>query len=146
MTNREWNICSDREQSATERSRRDRRRNGRGTPEQGILYSLFSILLVRWRISGVPEVRATGLLVPLPAIVQHFFEDLRRRRGVRMALLRQALGELVDDVDGLLVRDLRAAGHQVVLPARDAGLAVRARIRADHEVLPLVLLRSHVLF
>src|SRR5258708_40319225 len=82
-------------------------------------------------------------LVALPAVVQDFFEDLRRRGRVRMASFRQPLRELVDDVYRFLMRDLRAAGHQEILALGDPGLAVAARVGADHEMPPLVLLGSH---
>src|SRR5262249_7790771 len=54
------------------------------------------------------------------------------------------LGKLVHDVDGLFVRDLRAAVDQVALPLREPFLAVGAEILADDEVAALVLLGSHV--
>ena len=93
-------------------------------------------------MNGSIKKEGTGS-VALAPLVQDFFEDFGRRGGVGMPLLVKALGELVDDVDGLLVGDVRAAFDDVVLPLRDARLSVAAEILADHEVSALVLLGGH---
>src|SRR5262245_15171706 len=58
--------------------------------------------IVRTMNGGARE----GGLVALTPVVQDFFENLGRGPRIGMALFFEALGKLVHDVHGLLVRDL----------------------------------------